>query len=94
VVGLELAIEQGEAADLQPRDQPRQRDLGGIGGAAHHALAEEGATERQAIEPADQPIAVPAFDRMRMAHRVEAAESRFDRMVDPRFRPVRRARRA
>ena len=54
VAGHELAVEQGEAADLQPRDQPGQRDLRGVGHPAEHAFAEEGAAELDAVEPADQ----------------------------------------
>jgi hypothetical protein len=83
MIGLKLAIEQGKAARLQSRDEPGQRDLGGVGRAADHALAEKGAAEREAVEPADQPIAVPAFDRMRIAQAVERDEHVLDRMVDP-----------
>jgi len=36
VIGHELAIEQGEAADFQPRDERGERDLRRIGGAAEH----------------------------------------------------------
>ena len=54
VVGHELAVEQGEIADLQARDEPGQRDLRGVGRAAEHAFAEEGAAELHAVEPADQ----------------------------------------
>ena len=51
--GEELAIEQREAADAQPRDQPGQRDLRRIGDAADHRFAEERAAQRKAVEPAD-----------------------------------------
>jgi len=53
VIGLELAIEQREAARIQPRDQPGERDFRRIGRAADHRFAEEGATQRQAVQPAD-----------------------------------------
>lgn len=83
MIGLKLAIEQRKAACFQSRDEPGQRDLGGVGRAADHAFAEKGAAEREAIEPADQSIAVPAFDRMRIAQSVEGDEHVLDRMVDP-----------
>ena len=60
--GHELTVEQREVADLQPRDEPGERGLGGIGGAAEHRFAEEGATEAHAINPADQYAVLPAFD--------------------------------
>src|SRR3546814_2564081 len=64
VIGLKLAIEQREAAVFEARDQPGERDLRGVGLPAHHALAEKGEAEREAVEAADEPIARPAFDRM------------------------------
>jgi len=91
VRGLELAIEQAEPACAQPRDEVRQRDLRCVGGAADHALAEERAAEREAVEPADELAAVPAFDRMREPHRVEGLEDAFDAVVDPRFGAARDA---
>jgi hypothetical protein len=43
VIGDELAIEQAETADLQPRHQPGERDLRRVAFPAEHAFAEEGA---------------------------------------------------
>ena len=54
VVGHELAVEQREIAGLEARDQPGERDLRGVGRAAEHAFAEEGAAELDAVEPADE----------------------------------------
>ena len=89
VRGLELAVEQGEPADAQPRDQPGERDLRRVGRAADHAFAEERAAERQAVEPADQLVAVPAFDRMREARaRGASMKTLLDRAVDPGVGPV------
>lgn len=85
MIGLKLAIEQGEAAGLQSRDQPGERDLRGVGGATDHALAEKSAAQGEAVEPADQPIAVPAFDRMGMAEAMERDERLLDRVIDPGF---------
>jgi len=45
----ELAVEQGEIADLEPRDEPRQRNLRGIGHPAEHAFAEKGSAELHSI---------------------------------------------
>ena len=44
-----------------------QRDLGGVARAVEHALAEEGAAERDAVEPADQLVAVIDLDGVAMA---------------------------
>jgi hypothetical protein len=90
VLGLELAIEQGEAAGLQPRDQMREGDLRGVAHPGDHRFAEEGSAEREAVEPAGQPVAVPALDRMREAAAVELEEDALDRAVDPGVGPVRR----
>ena len=54
VIGDELRVEQLEAAGSQPRDEMHERDLRSIARAVEHALAEEGAAERDAVEPADQ----------------------------------------
>ncbi|MEA3035865.1 MAG: hypothetical protein QOH04_1630, partial [Sphingomonadales bacterium] len=42
MLGHELAVEQPVAADPQPRHQPGERDLGRVGAAREHALAEKG----------------------------------------------------
>ena len=67
MVGDELRVEQPEAAGPQPRHQMHQRDLGGVARAMEHALAEERAAERDAVEPADQRIAVIDLDGVAMA---------------------------
>src|SRR3546814_20815376 len=56
---------------------------------AHHALAEKGAAEREAVEAADEPIARPAFDRMCEAPVMQLHEHATDRGVDPRIGTVR-----
>ena len=85
---LELAVEQGEAARLQPCDEPGERDLRRVGATADHRFAEERTPQRQTVQAADQCVALPAFDRMRIAHAVERHEHLFDAVVDPGFRPV------
>ncbi len=88
MIGLELAVEQGKPADPQSRDEPSERDLRRVARPRHHAFAEERAAKREAIEPADEPLPFPAFDRMRKAEPVERGESGFDLPADPGFGPV------
>ena len=64
-------------------DQPGDRDLRRIARAADHRFAEKGAAEREAVEPADQRLAVPHLDRMREALCVERDEDLLDLPVDP-----------
>jgi hypothetical protein len=89
VVGLELAIEQGEAADLQTRDEPGDSDLRSIGSPAEHAFTEKGAPQLDPVKPADQlAVRVPRLDRMGMTERVKRQHGSFDLRVDPGFLPV------
>lgn len=88
MIGLELAVEQGEPADPQPRHEPGECDLRCVALPRHHALAEERTAKREAIEAADQPFTVPAFDRMRIAEPVERGEGGFDLPADPGFGAV------
>ncbi len=88
MIGLELAIEQAEAPHLQPRDEMRQRDLRGIAHPAEHALAEEGRPQPHAIEPADEPIALPRLDRVRIAASVELGIGALDIGIDPSIGPA------
>jgi hypothetical protein len=81
VIGHELAVEEVEAADPQARDQPGERNLGGVGRRGEHALAEEGAGEAHAIEAADQLRPLPHLDRVGAATGVEVAVALLDRGV-------------
>lgn len=90
MISHELAVQQRETAGFQPRDQPGQRDLRRIRLTREHALAKEGAAQRDAVEATDQPIAVPAFDAVGMAHGEQASARLEDRHVDPRILPVAR----
>ena len=74
VLGQELAVEQGEAAEPEARHEMDEGELGGVAGAAEHALAEEGAAEDHAIQAADQGLALPDLDRMGMALTVQGEE--------------------
>jgi len=86
---VELRIQQDIASVDEARGEMHERDLGRVIGAAEHALAEKGAADRDAIKPADQPVAVPAFDGMGVALPVKRAIEIDDRRVDPGVRPVR-----
>src|SRR3546814_13877521 len=84
----ELAVKQFEAADLQSRNQPRQRYLRCIAFAAEHAFAKKGAAQRYAIETADELAFQPAFTTVSLPPLEKRETCLFDRLVDPSFRPV------
>jgi hypothetical protein len=88
VIGLELAVEQGEAANLQAGYQRRQSDLRSVACPTDHALAEKGAAQGEPVKPAGQPVPVPAFDRMCETHAVKTNEYLGDGGVDPGFRSI------
>ena len=88
--GDELAVEQFPAARDQPRHEVRQRDLRCIARPADHRFAKERPPERDAVEPADQVVAQPAFDTVRMADLEQPVVTRLDHRVDPCRRPVAR----
>ena len=81
--GDELRVEQHKAARDQPRDQMHQRDLRGVAGVMKHALAEEGAAEADAVEPAGQILAVPDLDAMAMPDSMQGGVEVADAAVDP-----------
>ncbi len=101
MVGDKLAVEQHISARFHPRDQPSERQLGGIVRAAEHAFAKKSTAQRQAIKPANQPWRppfgqrgiVPHLDAMGVAERMEDDERLFNEAVNPCRRPVGRARR-
>ena len=77
------------AARAQPLDERDERNLRGVGLAVEHRLAEERAAERDAVEPAHQPIAVPRLDRVRDPRLVKRGVALDDLLVDPRSGVVR-----
>src|ERR1700726_4339510 len=81
--GDELGVEQPETASLESRHQVHERNLGGVAGAVKHALAEEGAAETDAVEAADQRVAVVDLDGMTVAALVELAIQVMNAGVDP-----------
>jgi len=86
VLGLELAVEQHVAAQLQPGHQMGERDLGGVAFAAEHALAEEGPAQRDAIEPAHKLLPAPALQTMGSAELEQLAVELADGIIDPSLR--------
>ena len=83
MLGDVLGVEQLEAARDQPRDQMHQRDLRGVARGVKHALAEEGASQADAVEPADEVVALPGLDAVAMAELVQPAIEVADALVDP-----------
>jgi hypothetical protein len=90
MVGLELAIQQSEAACLQPRHEVCEGDLGSIAHPRDHRFAEKGAAQREAVQAADKTVSLPTFDRMGEAPAVKLDEDALDRAVDPSVGPVAR----
>ena len=85
VAGHELAIEQAIPRVAHRRDQPAERNLAGIIGAAEHAFPAKHPVERHAIQPTHQFAIAPTFDRMGMASPVQRAIARLDPVADPAF---------
>ncbi len=83
MLGDILGVEQHETAGDQPRHQMHQRHLRGVADAMEHALAEEGAAEADAVEPADQFVLLPDLDAVAMAEFVQAEIEIADALVDP-----------
>jgi hypothetical protein len=63
-----------------------ERDFARVALARKHALAEKGATQADAIEPADQRVLAPAFDRVCVAPFMEGLIEPDDLVVDPGIR--------
>ena len=82
VGGEELDVEQSEATVAQVVDQVNERHLAGVAFAAEHALAEEGAAQRDTVEAADQAALRPALDRVDVAALEERRIERDDLVVD------------
>src|SRR3974390_1601835 len=67
VFGDVLRVEQSVTAGTKARDQMHQRDLGRVARGVEHTFSEEGATQRPAVESADQFISVVALARVALA---------------------------
>ena len=83
VRGDELGVQQPEAAKAQSRDEVHQGHLRGVPRHAEHALAEEHAADRHAVEAADQMAVLAGFHRVGVAELVQFAEQPLDLRVDP-----------
>src|SRR5579859_5754380 len=83
MLGDILRVEQLEAARDQSRHQMHQRDLGRVADSMKHALAEKGATEIDAVEPAGEVTILPDLDRVAVAEGVQPAIEIADALVDP-----------
>ena len=94
MVGHELTVEQGETGETQPRRQPGQRHLRRVRAPRHHAFAEKGSAQRDAIKAADQFLPVPDLHRMGKADLVQMAIGLFDLAIDPGGRAIVRGLRA
>src|SRR5205814_10664993 len=79
----DLAVEPRRAALAEMLDQEEQRELRGVGGAVEHRLAGEEAARVDAVEAADELLAVPDLDAVDVAGFVEARVGRDDALVDP-----------
>jgi len=89
MIGQELRIEQLKTAADETPDQMNEGHLAGIPLAGKHALAEERAAHRNAIEAAHKLSLAPAFDGMGIALSMQFAVNPPDIAVDPGFRPSR-----
>src|SRR5215831_15082491 len=83
VIGHKLRVEQTVSPGLEPRDQMNERDLGCIPRAMKHAFSEECPSEADAIQAADQLLAVVHLDGMTIAALIELAVERANSPVDP-----------
>ena len=68
-----LAVDQLEAPARELPRQHHERDLRRVRLAREHRLAEEDAAERDAVEPADEPVAQERLRRMRKAEPMQLA---------------------
>jgi len=81
----ELHIEQGEATGVEALDKINEGDLGGVGAAGEHGLAEEGAAKADTVKATKECISfrVAEFDRMSMAACVQVGVELLDEGVNP-----------
>ena len=88
VFSHELGVQQPVAAADQTGHEVDQRHLRGVPPAGEHALAEEGAAERDAVQAAHQLAVLPALDAVGVALLVQAQVQTFDGSVDPGLAPA------
>lgn len=83
-----LGVEQGESARPQDPDEMPESDLGGVGDPMEHRFSEEGASERDAVEPPCQLPPMPDLKGMCVAAFKELPITGSDRHGDPGRLPV------
>src|SRR3546814_9045274 len=76
------------AAEPERRHEMDEGHLARIGDSAEHALPEEDAAQRHAVQAAGELARKPALDAVRMAHAVQRRVELDDLVVDPGPRPV------
>ena len=81
--GVLLAIDEPHALRSAKRHQRRERNFGGIGLARKHRFAEDGVTDRRAIQTAHQPAINPSFDAVRQARMMQCDIGRLHLGQDP-----------
>ncbi|GGE01277.1 hypothetical protein GCM10011515_21310 [Tsuneonella deserti] len=83
--GHELTIKQARSSPAEQRHEPGKRHLAGVVSPAEHRFAAEHPAEPYAVEPADELIALPAFDRMSVPFRMQGAITCHYPPADPAF---------
>jgi hypothetical protein len=83
MIGDELRIEQAKPSMAEPSHKVDQRDLARACLIGKHALAEKGASERDAIESARKLTIEPSLHGMAIAHFEKFGVEFTDALVDP-----------
>jgi hypothetical protein len=88
MVSHKLAIQQFKTANVKPRNQPCQSNLGSIGHPRKHAFAEERASQYKSIKPTHKAAFRPTFNAVRPAKAVQPAKGLLDVRVNPGVLPI------
>ena len=83
VLGDELRVEQAEPAKSQPRNKVDERNFAGVRLVREHALAEEGASQRNPVKASHKLAVVPALDGVAKPHLEQFGVKLADALVDP-----------
>src|SRR3712207_9124394 len=70
-----LCRSEDEAAGAEAGDELDQGHLAGVARAGEHALAEEGSTQPDAVETADEPAVLPGLNAVGVAPAVDGLRS-------------------
>ena len=85
VVGHELGVDDGDAACVQVARQCGKRKGGGAGAQGEHGFGAEDVFQADAIDAADEQVALPEFAAVRAALLVQGAVGGNHVLVDPAF---------